>query len=178
MHESSPAVRGISRRVALECQDCIPSQSWPGVPPRATRDGVQCENLEALTFDDESIDLHMHLDVLEHVNQPSHCFAEMRQTLRPGGKAISTTPVYSANPETKRKAAQTDEGAKLFGTPEYHGNPINDKGAPVTFHYGRDLPDLIRAWGPDGIATMALVTAPRLGLMGNFCDALVLDKPG
>ena len=31
------------------------------------RDGVRCENLEALTFADSSIDLHVSQDVFEHL---------------------------------------------------------------------------------------------------------------
>ena len=34
----------------------------------------------------------------------------------------------------------------LGNKPEYHGNPVSDKGALVTFHYGYDLPELIREW--------------------------------
>ena len=47
--------------------------------------GVRCENLEELTFPDESIDLHISQDVMEHVFQPKRAFAEIARTLRPGG---------------------------------------------------------------------------------------------
>jgi hypothetical protein len=67
VHESSPAKRGASKRLAQDCPRYIPSQFFPEIEPGSHVGDVRCENLEALTFPDASMDLHVTQDVLEHV---------------------------------------------------------------------------------------------------------------
>lgn len=50
--------------------------------------GYRCENLKQLTFVDETIDLHITQDVLEHVLRLGRAFAEIARTLKPGGAHI------------------------------------------------------------------------------------------
>ena len=47
--------------------------------------GVCCENLEHMSFGDESFDLHLTQDVFEHLFDPAAAFREIARTLRPGG---------------------------------------------------------------------------------------------
>lgn len=176
VHESSPASRSISEVMKRDCKQYIGTQYFPEIAGGEFKDGVRCENLEALTFADESIDLHCHLDVMEHVNKPSFCFSEMRRTLKPGGKIIFTTPVYDGKMKTERRALYGPEGIKHFAEPEYHGNPINDQGALVTFHYGSDFADLIRAWAPDCGVIMITILDPKLGVLGRFREVFVITK--
>jgi len=55
----------------------------------------RCENLEALTFANESIDLHITQDVMEHVFHPSKVFKEIARTLKLGGAHIFTVPIVN-----------------------------------------------------------------------------------
>ncbi len=159
-----------------ECPGYIGSQFFPDVPPGETRSGMRSENLEALTFADESIDLHVHLDVLEHVNDPAACFAEMERTLKPGGRMLFTTPVYEGKPKTERRAHYGPEGVRHFAEPEYHGNPIDSRGALVTFHFGTDLSDLILAWAPSCGVRMITLNDPRIGVLGEFREVFLVEK--
>lgn len=93
IHESSPARRGASARLANESQHYVPSQYFPDAQPGSRVKGVRCENLEAMTFEDESIDLHITQDVMEHVFHPSEVFREVARTLKPGGAHIFTVPL-------------------------------------------------------------------------------------
>ncbi|WP_371055258.1 class I SAM-dependent methyltransferase [Rhodosalinus sp. K401] len=176
LHESSPADRSISARMRTECPGYIGSQFFPDVPPGETRSSMRSENLEALTFADESIDLHVHLDVLEHVNDPAACFAEMERTLKPGGRMLFTTPVYEGKPKTERRAHYGPEGVRHFAEPEYHGNPIDSRGALVTFHFGTDLSDLILAWAPSCGVRMITLNDPRIGVLGEFREVFLVEK--
>lgn len=45
----------------------------------------RCENLENLTFKDESFDLFISQDVMEHVFNPEAAFKEIARVLKPGG---------------------------------------------------------------------------------------------
>ena len=47
--------------------------------------GNRCENLEELTFDDNTFDLVITQDVLEHVLNPGKAFKEICRVLKPGG---------------------------------------------------------------------------------------------
>ena len=68
IHESSPIYRGASKRLSSECSGYIPSQFYPNKKLGSKINGVRCENLEKLTFEDESIDLHITQDVFEHIS--------------------------------------------------------------------------------------------------------------
>jgi len=176
VHESSPAKRSISDMLERQCKHYIASQYFPGIAGGEFKDGVRCENLEELSFADDSIDLHCHLDVMEHVNMPGACFAEMQRTLKPGGKIIFTTPVYEGKLKTERRAQYGPDGIKYIAEPEYHGNPIDDQGALVTFHYGSDFANLIRAWAPQCSVTMITILDPQLGVLGQFREVFILTK--
>lgn len=178
IHESSPADRSISARMRRECASYIGSQFWPHLSPGTILDGYRAENLEALSFMDASIDLHCHLDVLEHVNNPEACFREMARTLRPGGRMIFTTPIYSGKPHTERRARYTATGVEHLAEPEYHGNPIGDGSALVTFHYGQDFPDMIRSWLPDCEVQVFSSANPEAGIVGEFLEVVLVMKPG
>lgn len=178
VHECSPADRPISNWIAREAEHYTPSQFFPDVPRGESRDGVRSEDLEALSFGDETLDLHLHLDVMEHVNRPDRCLIEMARTLRPGRMAIFTTPVYQDKSATQRRAILFPEGAEHIHAPEYHGNPISDDGALVTFHFGADIVDLMRAWEPRFAVTRLIIDDPSIGVTGAFRDVFVLRKMG
>jgi SAM-dependent methyltransferase len=95
IHESSPGCRGASCRLARECSRYVPSQFFPDRELGSMVGNSRCENLEALTFDDDSIDLHVTQDVLEHVFDPSRVFSEIARTLKPGGAHVFTVPLVN-----------------------------------------------------------------------------------
>jgi len=140
IHESSPANRGASVRLARECKNYIPSQFYPGKELGSIVDGVRCENLEALTFSEETIDLHITQDVMEHVFDPTAVFREIARTLKPGGSHVFTVPLVNRDKPSRRRARKKDNGQIEYIRPaEYHGNPISDQGALVTIDWGFDI---------------------------------------
>jgi SAM-dependent methyltransferase len=139
VHESSPLRRGASKRLASECKGYVPSQFFPDTPPGASRGGVRCENLEQLTFDDESFDLHITQDVMEHVARPLVAFREIARTLRKGGAHVFTVPVVRGMQPSRMRIALRDDGEyDYLEEPQYHGNPVGN-GALVTVDWGRDI---------------------------------------
>jgi SAM-dependent methyltransferase len=140
IHESSPSISGASRLLSRECPRYIPSQFFPERKPGSMFGEYRCENLEALTFADESIDLHVTQDVLEHVLNPSQVFSEIARTLKPGGMHIATVPLVNKHRPSQRRALPGGDGEIThLQSPVYHGNPINDKGALVTIDWGFDI---------------------------------------
>ncbi|HTZ40594.1 MAG TPA: class I SAM-dependent methyltransferase [Syntrophales bacterium] len=51
---------------------------------------------ENLGFRDESFDIVLCSDVVEHLENPERCFSEIRRVLKPGGTAVITTPNSSS----------------------------------------------------------------------------------
>lgn len=179
VHECAPSDRAVSHRLARDCKHYIGSQYFPDLARGEIRDGIRSEDLEALSFSDQSLDLHLHLDVMEHVNRPDKALREMCRTLRPGGLAIFTTPVYPELAENQRKAIYFGDGIEHLAPPEYHGNPIDEAGgALVTFHYGRNFSDLIRTWEPNFAVTHLIPNDPSIGAVGDFRDVFVLRRVG
>lgn len=179
IHECAPSERAVSRRLAEECKGYIGSQYFSDVSRGEMRDGFRSEDLEALTFPDQNLHLHLHLDVMEHVNRPDRAIREMCRTLRPGGLAIFTTPVYHDQAENDRRAIYFEDGVEHLAPPEYHGNPIDTEGgALVTFRFGRNFSSLIRMWEPNFAVTHLIPEDPSIGAVGEFRDVFVLRRIG
>jgi SAM-dependent methyltransferase len=112
IHESSPASRGASKRLSQECPRYIPSQFFSDRERGSITGRFRCENLEALTFADESIDLHVTQDVLEDVFHSSKVFSEIARTLKPGGAHIFTVPIVNKH-EPSALRARVDDGGQV-----------------------------------------------------------------
>jgi SAM-dependent methyltransferase len=176
IHESSPGNRGISPKLKLECPRYVATQFFPGQPLGTTIRGFRNENLEAQTFADSAFDLVITLDVMEHVNEPELVFRDIARSLKPGGAYIFTVPTYKANVVGERRARYNPDGTvEHFAKPEYHGNPVDDAGSLVTFHYGYDLPELIHQWSGMDVE-LARFHDHRHGIIGEYTEVYVVTK--
>lgn len=178
IHESSPADRGISRKLAGAAKGYVASQFFPGEAHGATVRGFRNENLEALTFPDAVFDLTVTLDVMEHVNQPDQVLREVSRTLRPGGAYLFTVPTYKGKVASERRAHYRPDGTiDHMAEPEYHGNPVSEAGSLVTFHYGYDFAELITAWSGLDVEVVRFHDH-RHGVIGDFTEVYVATRPG
>lgn len=176
IHESSPVRRGASVRLARQCSRYIASQYFPDLPRGAEKDGVRSEDLEALSFADASIDLHVTQDVFEHVLDPAAAFKEIARTLRPGGAHVFTTPLVEKDQPTLRCASLVDGQIVHLREPEYHGNPISGDGSLVTMRWGYDIGEYIHE--ASGLFTQLIyVDAMELGIRAEYIEVLVTRKP-
>jgi len=173
IHESSPhgPVLKLLRR---EVPEYTSSHFWPDVPLGVSRNEIRCENLEKLTFKNESFDLFITQDVLEHVLNPKTAFREIARTLKPGGAHIFTIPWYAPK-RTLTRASFSGQEIIYHEPKEYHGNPIDDGGALVVTEWGSDLGAFIFENG--GLHTTAFLTLDRTrGLDGEFLEVFVSRK--
>lgn len=137
VHESSPVQRGVSRLLQTQCRRYVASQYLPNQQSGHVIKGIRCENLEAMSFEDASIDLHITQDVFEHLFNPEKAFAEIARTLKAGGAHIFTVPLVNKGRPSVRRAALDSDGQPLFlSAPEYHANPMSSGGSLVTFDWG------------------------------------------
>lgn len=177
IHETSPANRGASVRLAQECSSYIPSQFFPDQKLGTFHNGMRCENFEALTFGNESIDLHISQDVMEHIFYPAKAFKEIARTLKPGGAHIFTVPLVNKMQSSKRRAELSEDGTiKHIEQPSYHGNPIDPQGSLVTMDWGYDIVKYI--FEASGLFTYTLyIDDISKGIRAEYIEVLVTVKP-
>jgi SAM-dependent methyltransferase len=145
IHESSPAERGASLKLKNQCQNYIGTNYFPNFPLGKTHStGWRNEDLENLTFADESFDLMITQDVMEHIFNPAKAFSEIARTLKKGGAHIFTVPIVNKEQPSKINAKKDENGnAIILCYPDYHGNPVDNQGSLVTMYWGYDICDFI-----------------------------------
>jgi SAM-dependent methyltransferase len=123
----------------------------PGLPGGSIHEGVvpgvRHEDVEALSFPDESFDFVVSNDVLEHVDAPARGLAELARVLRAGGEAFITVPFWLGRERSARRAARVSDQVRLLAEPEYHGNPLSAEGSLVYHDFGWDFVDDLREAG-------------------------------
>jgi SAM-dependent methyltransferase len=178
IHESSPCERGPSIRFRKEAKRYIPSQYYEGRKPGEIIDGYRNEDLENLTFLDNSIDLHITQDVFEHLLDPAKAFREIGRTLKPGGAHIFTTPLVNKLMPSQQciKRGRNHALIQLLEPREYHSNPISLEGSPVTMHWGYDITEFIKS--ACGLSTeIILVDLLDYGIRAELNEVLITRKP-
>jgi len=123
------------------------SELWDDVTPGTFRHGVQCQDVQRLTYGDASFDLVTSTEVFEHVPDDRRAFAEVHRVLRPGGLLVFTVPLMDASPTLERAEIRYNRIVHLV-TPEYHGDRLRGRRGVLAFRtYGPDIVDRLRAVG-------------------------------
>jgi SAM-dependent methyltransferase len=123
------------------------SELFDGVEAGQFRDGVQCQDVQRLTYGTASFDVVTSTEVFEHVPDDRRAFAEVHRVLRPGGFLVFTVPLMDA-PATLERARLEDGGVVHLVEPEYHGDRLRGRGRVLAFRtYGMDILDRLRAAG-------------------------------
>ena len=130
---------------------------------------ITCQDLESLTFPDESFDLVITQDVLEHVLRPEQAVAEIARVLRPGGAHVFTVPIVHGG-QTVVRAIPSESGIEHILAPDYHGDSL-----------------VIREWGDDFVSFVSDHTGGsdteicrlhdrKLGLDGDPLEVFITRK--
>jgi len=123
------------------------SQYYPDEVLGKTVGAFRNEDVEQLTFPDESIELFLIEDLLEHVFQPQRAIREMLRTLKTGGWILGTVPLEGWRGNTKARAILKDLGqVEYLEEKRFHGTPAGSHGSLVVWEYGVDFEDRMRAW--------------------------------
>jgi SAM-dependent methyltransferase len=173
IHESSP--HGISSaKIASESRNYLGTSWYPEIPPGETLRDYRCENLEHQTFPDNSFDLVITQDVLEHVLDPAAALAEIARTLRPCGAHLFTTPWFFWKPTFTRAIKEGNE-VRHLAEPDYHVHPTDPKGSLVVTEWGEDFCDFVeRASGMP--TTFVRMFDRHRGLEGEFLEVFISRK--
>ena len=174
IHESSPSNNYFSNAV----EQYSYSQYFANHETGKIINGTRNENLEKLTFPDGSFDYFITLDVLEHVFNPELAIREMLRTIVNGGSAIFTVPVQKNLKKSVQRATLLDDNSINYLLPEeYHGNPVADGRALVTWDYGEDFESLVQGWiGNDFEVNRIDVSNEKRGIIGEYIDVFFIKK--
>ena len=109
--------------------------------------GVRNETLCALSFADQSFDILVSLDVLEHIPDYRTAFSECARVLKPGGRMMWSVPFVSSINNNIIRARMSENGVEHLLPPEYHGDPLSKNGVLCFTHFGWEMLDQVRAAG-------------------------------
>jgi SAM-dependent methyltransferase len=137
---SGPIVERMGRHANIIC-----SEYFDDVPPGGLKDGVRCENFEALSFDNNRLDLVISEDVFEHLKDYRRGFREVYRVLRTGGAHVFSIPFY--HDRKTEDLMEFRDGKEIpRGPVEFHGDPIRGR-IPAYTRFGHDLFDVLEQAG-------------------------------
>ena len=175
IHESSPADRGVSKKLASQAIGYFPSQYYPAINDAMVGKFFNI-NIESQLFESEIFDVFISLDVFEHVFDPRVAIQEIYRTLKPGGIALLTFPINKAQVDALTFRASLEAGVITFLKPaEYHGNPIDELGSLVTVDYGYEIHQRFSEWSNFNIEIVRF-NRPDIGVLGEFTEVVICQK--
>ena len=123
------------------------SEFFPEIPRGESRNGIQCQDLQALTFGDDAFDLCSSTEVFEHIADDQKAFKEILRVLRPGGTLAFTVPIHAANDTVQRAQVVNGETVHLL-PPAFHGDSLTGSNSVLVFRdYGSDIVERVRSAG-------------------------------
>ena len=123
------------------------SEYFDDVPAGEYKGGVQCQDVEQLTFPKACFDVCTSTEVFEHVPRDLQGFREMHRVLKPGGLLLFTVPM-PGDEKTVERARLVDGRLEHLLPPEYHGDRIRGSAAVLCFrNYGTDILDRLGVAG-------------------------------
>jgi len=141
------------------------SEYMPDEERGALVEGVQNQDVQSLTFPDNTFDLVTSNSVLEHVPHDIKAYSECLRTLKPGGAMIFSVPLYDT-PNTVKMAELTADGIKFLQEPEYHDSRLGGPKSALTFwrHSFRDICERVKEAGFSRVELVDVIIAPSQGL--------------
>jgi len=140
---------------------------YPGVEPgKEIRPFVYCQDVSRLTFEDDSFDVVVTEDVLEHVRKSDNAFTEIYRVLKPGGCHVFTIPFFF-DKKTLYRVEVIGEEDKVLLPPEYHYDAL--RGDILSYRtFGIDLYELLDLVGFRTEVHFASFFDHRFGIYDSF----------
>ena len=116
-------------------------------PGTVDAQGVRHEDLECLSFADQSFDLIMSFDVLEHVTDAHRSMQEVFRCLNQDGTFLWTAPFDPGKQANTVRAFMQDDEIVHLMPPEYHGDLMKPDGVLCFRYFGWDVLNEMRDIG-------------------------------
>jgi 2-polyprenyl-3-methyl-5-hydroxy-6-metoxy-1,4-benzoquinol methylase/GT2 family glycosyltransferase len=133
------------------------------------------QNLEELTFADNTFDIVITSDVMEHVRLDDKAHQEIKRVLKPGGAYLFTVPHFRQTRETLVRVAVVDPADptkdQFLMQKEYHGDANSEECRALSYRaYGTDLDERLQELGFS--VDYSKADFPEMGIMNTelfFC---------
>ena len=136
------------------------------LPGYVIGEGIMHQDVCNLSFSDNSIDIIISQDVMEHVYDYKKGFREIYRVLKPQGICLMTIPFHCDKEKTKERVQIANGKLKYLEEPEYHSSP---QGKSLVFtDFGWDLLDFLRDIGFD--VSLEYYLEPRFGFVQELCS--------
>jgi SAM-dependent methyltransferase len=112
--------------------------------PGSIKNGIRCEDITQLTFKDNTFDIIISSDVLEHVCNLNKAFKESARVLKPNGIHIFTIPFNYNDGKTYKRCEWLNGKLEHYSIPEYHYDPLDKNGCLVYWTFGSDISDYFK----------------------------------
>ncbi len=109
--------------------------------------GLRNEDATQLTYADDSFDVALSFEVLEHIPDYHKALEETHRVLRPGGRFYFTAPFIASMQKTLIRAKIENGEIVHILKPEYHGDPVRKEGILCFQHFGWDIVDDLQKAG-------------------------------
>ena len=154
-------------------ENAVFSEYMDDVKPGDSVNGVLCQDVQNLTFDDGIFDICTSTEVFEHVPDDMQGFKEIYRVLRDTGMFVFTVPLHDVDETVTRAQLENDEIIYLL-PPEYHDDSIRGVGKVLVFRdYGRDIVDKLLSVG---FADVEIVEQSDCAGFGYTKDVIVARK--
>lgn len=110
-------------------------------------EGLRNEDATQLTFANDSFDVVLSFEVLEHIPDYRKALCETQRVLRQGGRFYFTAPFVPFWQETIVRAKIENGEIVHILEPEYHGDPVRAEGILCFQHFGWDIVDSLTEAG-------------------------------
>lgn len=137
----------------------------PRYMPGEIVDSVRHEDLTRMSFADDSFDVVISSDVLEHVPLPYQAHREIFRVLKPGGRHVFTVPFHQTEYLDEVMAEPDDEGTpRLLKQALYHFDPLRPEGILVYTIFSLEM--LVKLQRIGFRTRMYRLYQPFLGILG------------
>ncbi|MBL8521285.1 MAG: class I SAM-dependent methyltransferase [Betaproteobacteria bacterium] len=148
------------------------SEYFPGAASGTFVGGIQCQDLQALSFRDAAFDLCTSTEVMEQVADDGAAFRELHRVLRPGGVLAFTVPITGSHRTVERARLSAGQITHIL-PPAFHGDRLTGTDSVLVFRdYGLDIVERVQA---AGFGKVKLVTPDR-NWFGHLRKVVVAKK--
>ncbi|MFX0070088.1 MAG: class I SAM-dependent methyltransferase [Candidatus Hermodarchaeota archaeon] len=138
-----PSALGAMHNVLKKHPKFVYSEYWPypNLISGKMYGGIQFEDLQSLSFEDDKFDLVITQDILEHVRDLSLTLKEIYRILKPYGIHVFTVPI-GKNEKTIHRIDKNDN--VLIEPINYHTDHLAPEGSKVYRDFGTDITEILK----------------------------------
>jgi SAM-dependent methyltransferase len=148
------------RYLARNAKQLVSSEYFPDLAPGEYRNGVQCQDVQQLTYRDGAFDICTSTEVFEHVPDDLKGFSEIFRVLRSHGIFVFTVPLRHEYNTIERASITPNGGLQHLLAPEYHEDPFHASKILAFRDYGLDITDRLRSAGFPTVKILTPVDIP------------------